>query len=141
MTKELWDMDRGMWVGQTVWRCRYDLIEEGMITSYRRVTYRGSGTEPREDENGEYIEWSARFGSDWESQTYQWKFFTTLAGVLERYEEEARRRVEGALAEAKKWTDRADAAKAGKAKVRSFTFKPNTSYADSSVREIDHITI
>jgi len=86
-----------MKVGDTVFRVKYDKIEDGEIVRSYRGIYSSSGEWiPKTD--GNRVCFVARFGTfDYLGQTYEWKFFvnvknarTALARQARQYAEECR---------------------------------------------------
>jgi hypothetical protein len=71
-------------IGDSVFRVRWDRIEEGVVSMIRRVSFDGLGNY-QEDLQGDHIETIAVFGTDRESQTFCWKFFPTLELARERF--------------------------------------------------------
>lgn len=78
-------------VGATVYRARYDRVETGVVKRVSRCRIRGIS--PEECDGGEYPYYVAQFGSDWDAQTYAWRFFWDEAHARHALVEELQRRI------------------------------------------------
>lgn len=79
-------------VGTTVYRAAYDTVQEGTVRRVARTD--GKNTIYSERADGEYMWFVAQFGSDWEGQTDQYKWFADIARARVRLVEQLRRRIE-----------------------------------------------
>jgi hypothetical protein len=103
---------RDLVVGTKVYRAKYKEIEEGIVRSIRRGTWKPTGFSSYwvEEPNGEDYQFYAAFGPnaenkhfDWDGQGTQWKWFFKLSDAQKDLVKKAKRSAEECRTEAIKW--------------------------------------
>lgn len=111
-------------IGDTVYRARWDRIEEGRVTRIQRIKLDRQGNSLGPHPDGEYVESTAKFGSDYDSQTYCWKFFPRVETAQARLAELAQGQADDKRREAAKWDALVEKAKAGEAPITPLYGRP-----------------
>lgn len=96
------ECQRVLVLGAKVYRARWDRIEEGKVRRLDRVRFDSDGREV-EDLTGPYTRYVACFGSDWEGQTYQWKWFHRIDDAKRELAKQLRDRAKDKRQEADRW--------------------------------------
>lgn len=102
------ECERDLVVGAKVWRARSDRIEEGVVRRVEIGRFLSNGDFVA-SASGHARNYVASFGAsgygpgDWESQTYQWRFFLDKRRAHADLVRQLRRRVEEYQREIKKW--------------------------------------
>lgn len=111
-------------IGDLVYRARWDRVEEGRVVRIQRIKLDRQGNSLGEHPDGDYIETHAKFGSDYEKQTYCWKFFPRIETAHARLAELAQGQADDKRREAAKWDALVEKAKACEAPVTPLYGRP-----------------
>jgi hypothetical protein len=111
-------------IGDAVFRANWDRVEEGRVIRIQRIKLDSQGNSRGAYPDGDFIETTAKFGGDYESQTYCWKFFPRVETAQSRLAELAASHAEEKRREAARWDALVEKAKAGEAPVRPHAGPP-----------------